>query len=267
MVNITLKTLKQEIYHLDIDLNITISDLKQQLTQFGYNVSEMKLIFKGRVLEDNNTLATYNYNPESKDFIVIMTIKKPIEPPKISIQPVSIQIINQNDQSNNDQSNNDQSITNQSNNENNENNDQSITNQSNNENNVSLVDNENEDDYEDVEDELPNIAQLLNQNPNILLGLIAQHPQMSQLFNHYPNEIQELISNPNFMQTVLSMGSQGAFGNNPNVLQINITEEERNDINELMSLGFTENEVIQVYYACNKNKEQAAIMLFEDNNL
>jgi len=112
--------------------------------------------------------------------------------------------------------------------------------------------------------EHPNIAQILSQNPNILLGLIAQHPQMGQLFSQYPNEIQELVSNPNFIQTAMSMGSQGVFGNNPDVLQINITEEERNDINELMSLGFTENEVIQVYFACNKNKEQAATMLFEE---
>jgi len=253
MVNITFKTLKQELYNLDVDLDITIGDLKQELTQFGFNASEMKLIFKGRVLEDCNTLTTYNYNPESKDFIVVMSIKKQVETP----QPVSIHVINSpvsNVHSTN-QLNNNQS-TNQSNN-----------NQSNNDES-----NQSDDDYEDVEDENPNhnpniAANILGQNPNILLGLIAQHPQMSQLLNQYPNEIQELVSSPNFMQTVLSMGSQGAFGNNPNVLQINITEEERNDINELMSLGFTENEVIQVYYACNKNKEQSATMLFEDNNL
>ena len=224
MVKITFKTLKQEIYYLDVDMNITIGDLKQQLSQFGFEVSVMKLLFKGRILEDDKILSFYNYNAESKDFIVIMIMKKTV------VQPEPNNPLND-VQSNDDQSNDDQS----------------------------------NDDYEDVDvNEHPNIAQILSQNPNILLGLIAQHPQMGQLFSQYPNEIQELVSNPNFIQTAMSMGSQGVFGNNPDVLQINITEEERNDINELMSLGFTENEVIQVYFACNKNKEQAATMLFEE---
>ena len=263
MVNITFKTLKQEIYHLDVDTNITIADLKQELTQFGYNnASEIKLIFKGKILEDSNTLANYNYNynPQSKDFIVVMTTKKPIEQPNIKMQPVilsypnqsiNIQLVNNQSISNNPV---EQQLVNPPINSENQENDENEENQ------------EDDEDYEDIEDDTHNIANMLGQNPNILLGLIAQHPQMSQLFNQYPNEIQELISNPNFMQTVLSMGSQGAFGDNPNEIQINITEEERNDINELMSLGFTENEVIQVYYACNKNKEQAASMLFEENN-
>jgi len=230
MVNITCKTLKQEVHNLDVNIDITIGDLKQELSQFGFNASEIKLIFKGRILEDSNTLATYNYNPESKDFIVIMAAKKQVELPKATVQPPSHEV---HDDTNNDN-----------------------------------------DEYEDIEDENPNlnqnsnqnIANMLSQNPNVLLSLFAQHPEMSQLMNQYPNEIQQLISNPNFMQTVMSMGSQGAFGDNPNVLQINITEDERADINELMSLGFTENEVIQVYFACNKNKEQSAAMLFEDDN-
>jgi hypothetical protein len=249
MVNITFKTLKQEIYNLDVDIMITIANLKQQLNQFGLQTECIKLIFKGKILEDANTLETYKYNPESKDFIVIMTQK---------IQPLN-QSSNQssNDQPSNDQPSNQSSTDQQSNNQ-----------QSNQSSNQSS-NNENDDDYEDMDENphgIENIAHLLQQHPEILLSLMAQYPQMSQMLNQYPNEIQELISNPEFMQSVVSMGNQGVFNNNQNILQINITEEERNDINELMTLGFTENEVIQVYFACNKNKEQTASMLFEDIN-
>ena len=238
MVKIVFKTLKHEIIEKDINLDITIADLKDELTKNGYFVDELKLIFKGKVLEDNKTLMSYNYNPESKDYIVIMTIKKPVEeqvkkPFEEQVKkPDEEQVKKPDEEQVNTQ------MTHQL-----ENNQQ--------------VNNEEDDDYEDVEDETLNMVNVLSQNPNILLGLIAQDPEMSQLFNQHPN----------FMQTVLSVGLHGAFGDNPHVLHINITEDDRNDINELMALGFTENEVIQVYYACNKNKEQAASMLFEDNHM
>ena len=38
--------------------------------------------------------------------------------------------------------------------------------------------------------------------------------------------------------------------------------EEQNDIRELMSLGFQESLVVQIYICCNKNKDLAASMLF-----
>ena len=245
MVNITFKTLKQEIYNLDANITITIADLKQQLIKYGLDPEDIKLIFKGRILENANTLETYKYNSDSKDFIVIMAPPKKIQP--VIKQPVNNQPVNNqpvNNQPTNDLSLNDLSLNEQLENQENQ---------------------ENDDDYEDTsEEEPPNIANALQQNPEILIGLMSRHPQMSQLLNQYPDEIQELVSSPNFMQSVISMGNNGVFNVNQNTLQINITEEERNDINELMSLGFTENEVMQVYFACNKNKEQAASMLFED---
>ncbi len=77
MLNITFKTLKQAVYNMDVDPSITINELKEQLKQYGFEPETIRLIFKGKILEGDNTVESYKYNPEAKDFIVIMTIIKP----------------------------------------------------------------------------------------------------------------------------------------------------------------------------------------------
>ncbi|VDL59950.1 unnamed protein product [Hymenolepis diminuta] len=46
---------------------------------------------------------------------------------------------------------------------------------------------------------------------------------------------------------------------------IRLTEEEKNAVDRLKALGFPEHEVIQAYFACDKNEELAANLLFSDN--
>ena len=54
-------------------------------------------------------------------------------------------------------------------------------------------------------------------------------------------------------------------GEEANVPRIEVTPEENAAINRLCELGFDRSLVIQVYFACDKNEEMAANLLFSDH--
>ena len=88
----------------------------------------------------------------------------------------------------------------------------------------------------------------------ILSQLGAGNPQLAQLIAQHPEDFLNLLS---------ETGGDDDAPLPPGAQQISVTEEERDAIERLVRLGFTQEEAIQAYFACEKNEELAANLLFD----
>ncbi|KAG7327506.1 hypothetical protein KOW79_009112 [Hemibagrus wyckioides] len=89
MLTITLKTLQQQTFKIQIDEELTVRALKEQIEsekgQDAYPVAGQKLIYAGKILNDDIPLKEYKI--EEKNFVVVMVTKpKPTAlPPVVAI--------------------------------------------------------------------------------------------------------------------------------------------------------------------------------------
>jgi len=104
--------------------------------------------------------------------------------------------------------------------------------------------------------QMAQLRELIQQNPAMLQPLLQQlvqgNPQMAQLINQ----------NPEALLNLLGGDEEGAGGEDDSHV-INITAEENAAIGRLQALGFTRQQAAEVYLACDKNEELAANYLFE----
>ncbi|OJA08675.1 hypothetical protein AZE42_01182 [Rhizopogon vesiculosus] len=81
-MKLTIKTLQQKMFQLDAEGSETIGDLKLKISNTqGHSVDSQKLIFSGKVLSDDKTVASCEI--KEKDFLVLMVSK----PKAAAIQP------------------------------------------------------------------------------------------------------------------------------------------------------------------------------------
>lgn len=100
----------------------------------------------------------------------------------------------------------------------------------------------------------------IQQDPASLEGLLQhigeQQPELLQAIQQNQDEFLKLLQEP--------------VTSNPHQTVIQITQEEKEAIERLMSLGFTKNQVVQAFIICDRNEELAANyllnMLDEDFN-
>ena len=130
----------------------------------------------------------------------------------------------------------------------------------------------------------PNMRNTLLNIPAVREELLRLTPEMAQLMQAQPEQFSAFISHPDFMSVGvnmlnkaqsemegLSMGNynNGMTGGNDDVMDqqmaesVGLTPENMNDINDIMSMGFStpKSEVIQFYIACDKNKEMTISMI------
>ncbi|KAK5697660.1 UV excision repair protein rad23 [Elasticomyces elasticus] len=92
-MKLTFKDLKQQRFTIDAEPTETISAVKQKIsTEKGWEPSTQKLIYSGKILQDDNTIESYKI--EEKGFIVCMTSKpkaapKPVAEPSTPAKPAS----------------------------------------------------------------------------------------------------------------------------------------------------------------------------------
>jgi UV excision repair protein RAD23 len=74
-MKLTFKDLKQQKFFIEAEPSETIGALKEKiLAEKGWEIAQQKLIYSGKILQDQNTISSYNI--EEKGFIVCM-ISKP----------------------------------------------------------------------------------------------------------------------------------------------------------------------------------------------
>ncbi|KAH6624578.1 XPC-binding domain-containing protein [Chaetomium sp. MPI-SDFR-AT-0129] len=102
------------------------------------------------------------------------------------------------------------------------------------------------------------LRQLVQQQPQMLEPILQQlgagNPQLAQLIAQNPEQFLSLLS---------EAGGDDDAPLPPGAHQISVTEEERDAIERLTRLGFTQDQAIQAYFACDKNEELAANFLFD----
>ncbi|TAQ83571.1 hypothetical protein B7494_g8104 [Chlorociboria aeruginascens] len=77
------KDLKQQKFVIEVEPSELISDVKEKISQEkGWEVSQQKLIYSGKILQDTNTVESYKI--EEKGFIVCMTSKPKAAPASTS---------------------------------------------------------------------------------------------------------------------------------------------------------------------------------------
>ncbi|KIX96792.1 uncharacterized protein Z520_07512 [Fonsecaea multimorphosa CBS 102226] len=99
------------------------------------------------------------------------------------------------------------------------------------------------------------LRQFVQQQPAML------EPILQQLAEGNPELAQMIGSNQDQFLQLLAEDAQDTLP--PGATQIHVTEEERDAIERLCRLGFPRDQVIQAYFACDKNEELAANFLFE----
>mmetsp|Transcript_8307 Transcript_8307/g.8189 ORF Transcript_8307/g.8189 Transcript_8307/m.8189 type:complete len:296 (-) Transcript_8307:34-921(-) len=101
--------------------------------------------------------------------------------------------------------------------------------------------------------EFQSIREVILQNPEELNVFLQQlettNPELLTLINDNMDEFIRVL---------------GGRRRQRGAVQIHLTPEEENDVRELIQLGFSQEDVIQVYLSCDKNKEMAASLLFEN---
>jgi len=139
-----------------------------------------------------------------------------------------------------------------------------------------------EDDLDGLEDGENNLAylrshpmfarmrQLIQQNPDMLPQLMQQigatNPNLLQQITQNQDRFVQMLNEP-----IADDSATAPHGNlPPGAVSIQVTEQERDAIDRLKQMGFSEAMVIQAYFACDKNENLAANFLLqqldEDDN-
>lgn len=115
---------------------------------------------------------------------------------------------------------------------------------------------------------------MINQNPQMLAPLLQQlqqtNPQLLELINQNREEFMRMLNepapaiDPNLIAGLgVPPGAEAGEQLPPGAVQIQLTEEEVQKVENLASMGFDPNDALEAFLTCDKNEMAAANMLFD----
>lgn len=118
------------------------------------------------------------------------------------------------------------------------------------------------------------LRRLVQQNPQTLPQLLQQigqdNPDLLQLISQHQEEFIAMLNSPNepgdAAPRVGAPSAQGRPGQERPEMVLNVTAQEKEAIERLKDLGFTEALVVQAYFACDKNEQLAANFLLNSRD-
>ena len=229
-MNLKIKNIKGGEKILTVEDSILVSELKALVqAEFSIPSTYQKLIFKGRILDDSKTLS--NYSLKGSDTIILASTytepeKKSDPEPVVALPPI-------------------------------------------------MHPSRTTEEQKSIEEnEIDPQTQTVNQGTfNFLIGN-PQFEQILKIIREDPRSFEDFIMqlqtvNPELYDLIIKNKKEFielVRGRDAESDQVQLTQEEFRDVKELMELGFSAQDCLEVYLGCGKNKEIAANLLFSNNS-
>jgi len=116
------------------------------------------------------------------------------------------------------------------------------------------------------------MRQVVRENPSLLNAVLQQigqtNPALLQVISENQEEFVRLLNEESPPSSSGSSGSAGSVTRDPATgsFQIQVTTQDKEAIERLKAMGFSEDLVVQAYFACDKNETLAANFLLSGDN-
>lgn len=236
IMKLIIQMIDKSTFDVTVPNDGTVQDIKNQISVTkNHPIDQMKIIYNGSILDNAKKLSEYNLTDETK--IVVLLQKAKVITKESVKQPI-----------------------------------------------------QNDDDVDDVDDDVDNdddvdetaqptinqIVGMLQQNPQALMQLLMADPIIQQVAQQNPNFLAQLINDPNFINNLVH--EEHIEGDEEYVEEdqtngvyekffegeIILTDNQKQEVNDIVAMGFPFEDVIPFYVACDHNKEQAINALFKE---
>ena len=93
-----------------------------------------------------------------------------------------------------------------------------------------------------------------------LMNILLQNPEFREMAEQNPEQFQAMVTSPQFLGMLMGLASTPQ----QSTVDLGLSEEDEQNINELTQLGVSYDEAVQYYIAGDRNKNTAANLIFQD---
>lgn len=241
---ITIKCLDKSVYTVLLTNggDSTILDVKNEASKLkNCDPTVCKLVHNGIIL-DNNEKKLSEYNIKN-GFTIILLVQKKAKP-TIEVKQPEIKVdtpeASDTEDINAEDTNTEDTNTEDTNTE------------------------ENENDYGENDGDMGQGIQI---NAEEFLNLMMANPTINEFATNNPQEFMQILENPEFMENIGNNygGNPNNAGRNNLVAHVELSEEDQQNVREIMELSLVSfEETVQYYMALDKDKEATINMIFND---